>query len=196
MTRYDYRISSGATTSHGTGTLTNAGASTTVSGNGTAFLTQLHIGDIIICSGQTLCVASIADDTTLTLVTATVGSFNLAPFDFDVLVNVEALSTGATAPRSLHRAWEETRDTGDGLARGLGRPACTWNWGFISRAQRDALRIYCTGKSARVYIRTRANDSTDGYVTYQAAMLWPDNEDRQTGRRLNFTLEFRDMVKL
>lgn len=194
---YDYRISSGATTSHGTGTLTNAGASTAVSGNGTAFLTQLHVGDIIICSGQTLCVASITNDTALTLVTATVGSFNLAAFDFDVLVNVEALTTGATAPRSLFKPWEESRDTGDGLARGLGRPACTWNWNVISRPERDALKIYCSGKSARVYIRTRTNNTSDQYITYQAAMMWPnDAEDRINGRRLNFTLEFRDLVQL
>lgn len=196
MALYDYRISSGATTAHGTGTLTNAGASTAIVGTGTAFLTQLHVGDILIVSGQTLCVSSISDDTHLALVTATGAGFSLVAFDFDTLVNVESVSTGATAPRSVHRPWEEVRDTGDGLARGLGRPACTWNWGIISQTQRDALRNYCSGKSARVYIRTKSIDGADAMKTYQAAMMWADQEDRQTGRRVNFSIEFRDLVLL
>jgi hypothetical protein len=66
----------------------------------------------------------------------------------------------------------------------------------MSSANRNALRAYCTGKSARVYIRTRKNDSSDAYVTYSAVMLWPDDEERFASRRLNFAIEFRDMIAL
>lgn len=192
MPIYDYRIGDGTTVSQ-SGTLSSSG--TAITGSGTSFTSDLA-GVPIVAAGQTLCVASVADPTHLTLVTAPTVALSGAAWAVISLTNIEALDANATAPRSVHRPWEETRDTGDGLARGLGRPACTWNWGVISQTQRDALRAYCTGKAARVYIRTKSIDGGDAMQTYQAAMLWPDQEDRQATRRVPFTIEFRDMVLL
>lgn len=196
----DYRISSDnlRSLSSGTGTLSVTSGTINVTGSGTAFSTQLAAGDIVVSGGYTLCVLSVTDNTHLLLQNASPANLSGASFQYDKLTKVEDLTRSAIcmAPRSVARPWEEVKDTGDGLARGLGRPAATWNWNFISRQQRDALRTYCTGKSARVYIRTRMNDSADAYLTYLAAMMWPDTEDRQTGRRINFTLEFRDLVLL
>ena len=197
MTRYDYRISSDnlRSLSSGTGTLSVTSGTINVTGSGTAFSTQLAAGDIVVSGGYTLCVLSVTDNTHLLLQNASPANLSGDSFQYDKLTNVESMTTGiCSAPRSVHRPWEEVKDTGDGLARGFGRPACTWNFGFITQRQRDVFRTYCTGKSARVYIRTRQIDNADSMRTYTAAMMWPDQEDRQSTRRLNFTLEFRDLV--
>lgn len=62
-----------------TGSITPA-ASTTVTGVGTLFLTELYIGDIITVSGQTGEVATIVSDTELTILTAfEVGATDTTP---------------------------------------------------------------------------------------------------------------------
>jgi hypothetical protein len=51
--------------------------------------------------------------------------------------------------------------------------------------------------SADVYIRSREPDNSDGYQYYTAVMRWPtDPEDRQAGRRVNFTIQFANCVEL
>ncbi len=54
----------------GTGTLGTSGSSTTVTGTGTAFTTQLRVGDIITVGSNVRLVTAIASDTSLTVGTA------------------------------------------------------------------------------------------------------------------------------
>jgi len=192
MTRYNYAISTTATDPGGTAQISVTG--TAVVGTLTAFVTELFVGSVIHSSGYDLVVATVTDNTHATVVTAPASNFSLASWTVTHMENVESL--GLTPPKSTFKPWASTVDLGNGTARALGRPSAVWQWGFMSTANRNALRAYCTGKSARVYIRTRKNDSSDAYVTYSGVMLWPDDEERFANRRLNFAIEFRDLVAL
>lgn len=107
-------------------------------------------------------------------------------------VDIMTLSTDATEPAGDFRRWVDTADLGNGLARAMGRPIATWYWGFIPTGLRGALLTYCTGRSARVYIKTRANPANTPTGVYEAAMIWPDNDGllSQDG----FRIIFRDLV--
>jgi hypothetical protein len=64
---------------------------------------------------------------------------------------------------------------------------------YIPVSQRAGLLAYCTGKSARVYIRTTNDPSNNTFATYQAAMLWPDDDNLNN---VDFVIQFRDLVPL
>lgn len=198
MSVYDYRIGVDSGNVAGTGTVTVLITTNLLVGASTLFTTELHVGDVIIAdsNGSTASVASISDNTHAVLSTYPT-PFLASAFHINRMTNVETLGTGLHfAPKSSPKPWFEALDIGDGLARGMGRPVTTWQFGFVTQSFRDALRVYCPTKSARVYIRTRDIDSADGYNTYQAAMLWPDLEQRDATRRLSFAIEIRDMVLL
>lgn len=109
------------------------------------------------------------------------------------LVDVMTLSADAVAPIGDYVRWSEVVDLGDGLARGMGRPIATWYWCWIPPQMRIALRNYCSGKSARVYIRTEDDPSLSTSAVFQAAMIWPDNEDLYN--QDEFRIVFRDLVE-
>lgn len=81
-----------------------------------------------------------------------------------------------------------------GQDRDTGAPRAVWRWGFLRQAAREALRAYCPGASATVYIRTRKLDSADAFETYRAIMVWPEEEDLDGFRRVGFDVQFRQMV--
>lgn len=103
------------------------------------------------------------------------------------------ISADAVAPIGDFTRWAVTLPTGDGLERALGRPFATWYWCWIPPLQRLALRAYCSGKSARVYIRTENDPSLHTSRVYEAAMIWPDNEDLYN--QDEFRITFRDLVE-
>lgn len=82
---------------------------------------------------------------------------------------------------------------------GVGFPRATWTWNHRRNDHVDVLRAICPGSSAAVYIRTPTNE-VDAYglkewETFSAMMLWmPEDEDKQAGYTLGFTLEFRKLV--
>jgi hypothetical protein len=200
MTVYSYCIANQTTTSAGTGTLSSSGV--TVTGSGTNFDPEVNAGDVIHAAGQNLVVATRAGgaDTTLTVVTAPSPTLSGASFTITALVagNVETIGAAVNlkAPHGIFKPAVDSINLGNGLARSIGRPVAAWSWGFLTQAQRNILRAFCTGKSARVYITTRVNDSSDVYVTYDAVMLWPDEEKKFATRRTDFILEFRDLIAL
>lgn len=98
-------------------------------------------------------------------------------------------------PKSTYMPYSDEQVLVSGLVRGTGFPSCTWIWGVITRAERDALRQFCTGKSANVWIRTKTMDSADSYANYSAVMVWPTKEEeRDTTRRVDFKITFKTMV--
>jgi hypothetical protein len=114
----------------------------------------------------------------------------------DTLIGLELLvdDLGMQAdPRHTFREFATSVRTIDGLEKGLGRPSATWTWDIISLADRSILRTYVTAKSARVFITTRVAD--DDYVDFEATMIWPDEEEKDAGRRLDFVIEFINMVE-
>lgn len=110
--------------------------------------------------------------------------------------NLESLSTPITATKSTFHPYSVMLPLGDGTVRGAGWPTAEWRWGFLSQAQRDALRAFCSGASASVYIRTRINDTSDAYKYFTATIIWPiESEERDAGRRLDFVIQFQKMVE-
>jgi hypothetical protein len=78
-----------------------------------------------------------------------------------------------------------------------------WAWAWLVRhggnepqAQRDMLKTFCADAAAAVYIRTRTNDSSDAYAYFSCQMNWPREENKQTGRREDFALNFSAMTEI
>jgi len=98
-------------------------------------------------------------------------------------------------PKSTFMPYADSLTLVSGLVRGMGYPTTNWMWSVIPRAQRDALRQYCTGQSANVYIKTKTMDTSDVYAVYSAVMVWPtQEEERDATRRTNLKLLFKTMV--
>jgi len=64
----------------GTGTITNSGI--TVTGNGTAFDTELHVGDVLVAQGQSRIIMAIASPTSLTIEWPFLPAVQATPFTF------------------------------------------------------------------------------------------------------------------
>lgn len=98
-------------------------------------------------------------------------------------------------PKSTFIPYSEEQQLVSGLVRGVGYPQATWIWGVTTREERDALRTFCTGKSASVYIKTKTMDSADSYHTYTGVMVWPtQEEERDVQRRTELKILFRRLV--
>lgn len=111
------------------------------------------------------------------------------------MANLQALTQPVTYPKSIPMLYVEMLTLGDNTERGIGAPNVIWHWDKITDAERDQLRTFCTGASATVYIKSRSLDNTDAYVVYQAVMVWPSlKEERDATRRLNFDIEFRELI--
>lgn len=189
----DYRISNGSTAFVGTGLLTVPTNSNALNGAGCAFLTELHVGDLIIYSGRIVGSVSSITNNDLAHMTFTDIGFASAAFSIDPLVNITSINADAVYPLGSYYRWALTLPTGDALERALGRPHAIWYWKNIGVNLRSGLLTYCTGKSARVYIRTLVDPNLGNFATYQAAMLWPDTDQAYTP---DFQIEFRDLLAL
>ncbi len=110
------------------------------------------------------------------------------------MVNLEELSVPLDPPKSTFLPAAVTRKTGNGTKRGFGFPIAIWSFPVMNLDQRNQLKIFCTGASASVYIRTKKDD--DNYADYQATMNWPDDDtsDRWYGERKNILIEFVNLV--
>lgn len=89
----------------------------------------------------------------------------------------------------------------DGGRSGMGFPRATWTWNHRRNDHVEALRAICPGSSAAVYIRTPTNEvdiyGDKVWKTFSCQMLWmPEDEDKQAGYTLGFTLEFRRLVEV
>jgi hypothetical protein len=190
--QYQYMIGTYGDSASRTGTLSVSGASTAVSGSGTAFLTEILPYDVLYCAGQMLFVKTVTSDGALVLQVAAGAAISNQTFTYKRLTNVETLASGV-APKSYYRPYVSLVLLGSGLTRELGRPVAEWRYMFIARAFRDALRAFCTTSSKTVLIRTRVNDNADEWDNFLADMFWPDEADKQAGRRMNFTIQFKNL---
>lgn len=102
---------------------------------------------------------------------------------------VTLASLGVVEPLTNCALSSQDFDQADGLVSGQGWGLDTWRWGFITAAQYTALRAYCPGKSAQVYIRAIKPGKIPG--DFRAVLVWPTRETRAGGKFLDFTLEFR-----
>lgn len=121
--------------------------------------------------------------------------------DYDYAIGTTALNLqeleddlGVPPPHPAPmQEWALEYKAGDGRVYGDGFPSVTWKFDFLSAAHIAALRTYCTGKSANVYIVTLDADGTT-YSTYSAVLTWPTMPKDATmvmGRAsTNFALKF------
>jgi hypothetical protein len=198
---YDYRISNGSTQAAGDGTISVSIGFNNLTGSGSHFLTQAHVGDLIIVSpGQIVGVVGLViNDTSLTLNLNSNILVSGAAYAIDPMKNIETITpVFPFAPKSVPKLWYQSVDLGDGTKRGLGAPLTTWQFGFVTQAFRDAMRAYCPAPNSafNVTIRTRGLDSADAYQTCAATMIWPDDENREATRRVPFSILFRGMIVL
>lgn len=108
---------------------------------------------------------------------------------------VSGSSVPVAYPKSTFQPYSSEQKLVSGLVRGVGYPVAVWIWNVITREERDALRTFCPGKSANVFIRTKTMDSADSYHTYSAVMVWNTKEEtRDTQRRTEFKITFQTLV--
>jgi hypothetical protein len=182
----------------GTGTASTSSGSKNVTGGSAAFESEFAVGYLVTVAGETRVVASITNDNLMAVTeNFTTGSGGAQAYTGANTINLESLATPLDAPRSSFVDYSRVIPLGDGTLRGAGWPTGEWRWGYMSQAQRNQLRTFCTGASAAVYVRTRENDTSDAYQRYTATMVWPtDGEDKAHGKRLDFVVVFQNMVEL
>ena len=111
------------------------------------------------------------------------------------LVSLDALTTKVPDPKTDFKFYSKLLDLGSGLKRGAGYPTTTWTYGYLTQAQREQLRSFCTGASSEIYIQTRSRDEESEspyslFKIYKAIMTWPEGEDYQSSRRIDFAITF------
>lgn len=97
------------------------------------------------------------------------------------------------------REWAVDYEAGDGQVYGDGPASAEWHWDYLGASHIAALRVYCTGKSSAVYIKTLKADLTT-YGIYYVVMIWPslpDDATYQMGRvSTNFVIRFTHLQEV
>lgn len=97
-------------------------------------------------------------------------------------------------PQSDFFEYSVTVKLANGKTRGLGYPRATWHYGYLTTAQYETMRDFCTGSSASVYIATLINDGT--FAAYSAIMSVPENYIMRAGRYVDVTFQFTNLVSV
>ncbi len=108
---------------------------------------------------------------------------------------VTLASLGIPAPQHNFVPYSTERMDGSGAIVGQGWPEDEWYWGFLTQAQRAALRTYIPGRGAHIFIRDLKDDGTT-WKDFEVEAEWMKQEDRAATRRLGFSIKFRAMVEL
>jgi len=129
--------------------------------------------------------------------------YQIATYADGVGALVTLKSLGISNPHPLWYPAVSKVKLGNNSARLLGAPYVEWRWGYMQSGERDILRTYCKNASALVYIWTPTTEKVSGVsnaaARYQAQMIWPAPEmpeDPQTGRRVQFSIIFRQLVSV
>ena len=97
-------------------------------------------------------------------------------------------------PDSSFSLYSGAVDLADGLQRGLGKSTAVWHWEALTHTQREALKAYCSGLCADIFIRTLDEDNE--YADYSGFMIWPAMENIDAaGSVLDFTISFVQLVR-
>ena len=113
--------------------------------------------------------------------------------DADNTTNLEELSPALSPPNGTFAKWKEDIEVGSGHTRGAGYATAIWLWGYLTLAQRDALRAFCPDASADVCIRTR--DGDDQFDYYTGIIHWPKEEEIFSGMILDLEIRFTHLVR-
>jgi hypothetical protein len=109
------------------------------------------------------------------------------------LIDIEALDTPLLPPHQGYSDSARNVDLASGHVRGMGFPVITWHWGFLEADEFAQLRTFCPGKSANIFIQSPNDDDED--TVYLAVMIWPAGDSIESGKHIDFTLDFRHCVE-
>ena len=133
----------------------------------------------------------------------TPSDFQIATFAAGTAGLVTLDSLGIPMPHPIPQPAVSRAKLGNNAGRLLGAPTVQWQWGFVNQAPRDALRAFCPGASAQVYLITPMNETVAGIpnasARFLAQMWWPAPdvpEDSNAGRRLQFTILFKQLISV
>lgn len=82
---------------------------------------------------------------------------------------------------------------GDATVEGNGWSESEWHYDYLTLAQYTALAAYKTGKTTKLYIRTRKVGNS--YATFLANMIWPERERWSNNCVLDFNIRFIALVE-
>lgn len=122
-------------------------------------------------------------------------------FEYQLGTSIESLAdlsdlyTEIPIPQASYRAGSERITLASGKVRDFGFPQATWNFPMLTLAQRDYLRTFCEDTSATVYVRTSTDGDDLEYRTFQAVMVWPDEEDIRAELVFDLSIKFQFMVE-
>ena len=111
---------------------------------------------------------------------------------------------GIPAPVPHFQPAAETVLFSNGLKNGIGYPQCPLDFGYLTVAQRNALRVRVSGVSVAVSMVLPTKDYTGGnsssdeiWKYYTCVADWPFPEPTEAGdahKILNFKLDVRQMI--
>jgi hypothetical protein len=119
------------------------------------------------------------------------------PNPTDVKIGTEAGGTGGLvtlkslgipAPLLDFLEFSQEDEAADATVQGHGWPESEWHWGYLTKAQYDALAAFRTGKTSTVYTRDRKRANT--YANFKAKMVWPERERWENNCIIDFTIRF------
>jgi len=99
---------------------------------------------------------------------------------------------GIVNPQSDHRDYSRRIETGSGIVKGLGYPVVTWYYKYLDASQYDALKTFCAGDGAAVYIATVDNNRT--FVRYACNMQMQEKFTIRNDKYLDVTVTFTHCV--
>lgn len=102
-------------------------------------------------------------------------------------------SLGVPAPLLDFHEFSQERILGDSTVEGNGWSESEWHWGYLTKAQYDALVAFKTGKTTPVYTRDRKTGNA--YANFLANMVWPERERWENNCVIDFTIRFLAMVE-
>jgi hypothetical protein len=99
---------------------------------------------------------------------------------------------GLPLPKATPVAYADQVSLGSGGVRGAGWLQCEWRFTYLTTAQLAALRAFCTGSSATVYVQTLTNGNV--YTKYSATVIWPNEQQPKSGMTVDFVLRFQGLT--
>lgn len=112
------------------------------------------------------------------------------------VTNLYDLAVPVRPPLVHYRPGSAEAENMDGLVEDIGSPQCELRWEYIPRAERDSLRSYCPGKSARVYWQVPTTDNADEYKKFSCVMVWPEEDRELITFRRDFVILLKNMVEV
>jgi len=115
-----------------------------------------------------------------------------APTTYEIGVNLAGAATLTSLsipnPESEFIDFAQSVRLASGSLRAMGYPQVVWHYGYLTAAQYDNLRVFCTGASSTVCIATMNNDRE--FARYNCVMNMPERFGIRATRYIDITILF------